>query len=184
MNYDLFQPTNLFFIFLIILLIVIVWRALSFTVKIARGRRVACTWSMAKANVCLWEGIALILLSVPLLLSPVVEPRWAVLIFCCAIVLTGTYQIAKAVYRKRDINAARLAEDKSQEGVMQDVSLTKPTILAIALGAGLFIFGILGITAKGGDAIGHLALDLPSRLLAALGAALAVGGVFLRKSPK
>jgi len=184
MNYDLFRPTNLFFIFLITLIIVIVWRLLSFTVKVARGRRVACTWSMAKAKVRVWEGIALILLSLPLLLSPVVEPRWVVLIFCYALVLTGTYQIAKAVYRKRDIKSAQPAEDKSHVGVMQGVSLTKSTILAIALGAGLFIFGILGITARGGDAIGHLALDLPSRFLAALGATLAVAGIFLRKSPR
>lgn len=184
MSFDLLRPTNLFFIFLIILMVVIVWRVFSFIVKVARGRRVTCTWSMAKANVRLWEGIALIVLSLPLLLFPFVGPRWLVLIFCCALAFTGTYQTAKAVYRKHDIKSAQATDGRSHVGATQSMSLTKSTILTIALGSGFFVFGILGITARGGNAFGHLALDLPSRLLAALGATLAVAGIFLRKSPR
>jgi hypothetical protein len=60
--------------------------------------------------------------------------------------------------------------------------MNKLTTVVISLGAGLFVFGLLGLTATGGDAIGWVRVDLTSRLIAAFGVGMAAAGMLSRKS--
>lgn len=102
----LLQPTHLFFILLIALVIGVTWGPVLILVKVARHRRARCAWSAARAKRRLWLGVTLIgsALLIPLLIHA--APTSPIAISAWILVWVGAYQIAKAVYRKRDIKRA------------------------------------------------------------------------------
>jgi hypothetical protein len=99
----LFQPSHLIFILIIILLVV---APIAIPVRVARCRRRHCTWPLAKAKRRLLLGLVALMIGVlgPALMQ--VLDTALLGIACWFLFATGVYQIAKAVYRKRDIKTA------------------------------------------------------------------------------
>jgi hypothetical protein len=101
----LLQPTHLFFVVLIVLVVLILFGVPVLIVRVARVRRARCAWTLAKAKRRLWLGVMLIVLC--LLVPPLTAAQGTspLSIFCLMLFWAGIFQVARAAYRKRDIES-------------------------------------------------------------------------------
>ena len=96
----LLQPTHLFFVVLIVL---IMFGVPVLIVRVARARRARCMWTRAKAKRRLWLGVTLIVVGLLIPALTAAQGTSPISIFCLMLFWAGVFHIARAAYRRRDI---------------------------------------------------------------------------------